>query len=224
MTKSSITDAAYKHIYDAIVSGRYGAGAPISENLIAKELCISRSPVREVLNRMLVEGFVVQYPGRGTFVTTLTRQDIEEILDLRALFELHAVKLSYRFISDDTLISIQERFRSLPNDRESPESQLIYYECDRSLHNTIVWYCGNQRLINFYKMTEAQLKRIQRITSKDPEHFTTSVMQHMQIINVLLEHSQERAVFYLKEHLDTVKKRTLEMYTVYENASIVAGK
>ena len=218
MTKTNTADIAYQYIYDAIVTGRYAPGAPISESMIAKELNMSRSPIREVLNRMLVEGFVERYPGRGTFVSSMSKQDIEEILDLREMFELNAIKRSYRYISDDELNIMEEGFLNLNTDTSSPEVQLEYYRHDRNLHNTVVGYCGNNRLINYYKLNEAQMKRIQRISSKDPLHFSTSVMQHLQIVRVLRERDPDRAAFYLKEHLDSVKKRTLEMYAFYENA------
>ena len=88
---SAAVNKVYAYLYNGILSGDIPLGSPIAELEVGKALGLSRSPVREALKRMEGEGLVSHYVGRGTFVTDITVRDLEEIFELRIMFELHSL-------------------------------------------------------------------------------------------------------------------------------------
>ncbi|RKL63463.1 GntR family transcriptional regulator [Thermoanaerobacteraceae bacterium SP2] len=199
---------AYDYIYKGILSGEFPLGSPILEGEIAEALGVSRSPIREALKRMEAEGLVTYFPGKGTFVTDITQRDLEEIFELRYMFELHALRTAYKYIDEETLDRLEKEFLML-NDESSPQQ---YYDANRDLHSTIIAYGGNKRLEKFFNMLSAQFAIVNRISSRDPENFSLFRKKHLQIIQALKKRDLESAERYLSEHLREVRERTIREY------------
>lgn len=206
---SAAVDKVYDYLYKGILSGDIPLGSPIAELELGKALGLSRSPVREALKRMEGEGLVSHYQGRGTFVTDITVRDLEEIFELRIMFELHSLPLACMYMDDEILQELQNAFESLGED--SDEQQ--YYDANSLLHSSIISYGGNLRLEKFYKMLDAQFAIVNRISARDPEHFDMSKEIHLNIVKAMRERDVERAQELLKEHLNQVKERTIHEYS-----------
>lgn len=86
----SFKDRAYQHIRAKLLRGGYKAGERLSEESLASEIGISRTPVREALNRLASEGLAKQLPHYGVFVRTFERDEIAELYDLRDMLESYA--------------------------------------------------------------------------------------------------------------------------------------
>src|ERR1700757_1122654 len=88
----SMRDRAYTYIQRKIASGELKPDAPISEVPLAKELNMSRTPVREALNQLVTEGLLEQIPNRGTLVVQLKRRGIVEFFELREALEVYSAR------------------------------------------------------------------------------------------------------------------------------------
>ena len=89
-------DKAYQVLKHRVVGGTYAPGAQLKEEHIARELEISRTPVRVALRRLVEDGLATAGPNRGVRVAAWTEQDIEETFDLRGMLEAHAADLAAR--------------------------------------------------------------------------------------------------------------------------------
>lgn len=107
MGKRGLKNVAYDYLLDAIMSYELKPGQAIVEQDISDRLNISRTPIREAFKQLESEGLVRHLPSRGTFVTNLTVQDVEEIFQLRELFEITALKSAINCITDDELDYIE---------------------------------------------------------------------------------------------------------------------
>lgn len=87
-------ETAYQALRAGIIDGRYPAGSPLREIMLAAEIGVSRTPIREALRRLDVEGLVELVPNYGAKVSAWTPQDYDEIFELRALLESHAAQLA----------------------------------------------------------------------------------------------------------------------------------
>lgn len=199
---------AYDYIYKGILSGKFPLSSPISEVEIGEALALSRSPVREALKRMEAEGLVCHYAGRGTFVTDITQRDLEEIFELRILFELHSLRTACSYFDDEILDRLEQGFLRL-NDNSDPQE---YYDVNHLLHTSIIAYGGNGRVQKFYNMLSAQIAIVNRISSRDPDHFQNSKKKHLNILYAIKRQDLERAEQYLSEHLQEVRERTIKAY------------
>ena len=158
---------------------------------------------------MEAEGLVSHFPGRGTFVTDITQRDLEEIFELRIMFELHALHTACRYFDEEMLDRLEQAFLDL-NENSDPQQ---YYDANHLLHTSIIAYGGNSRLEKFYDMLTAQFAIVNRISARDPEHFNASKKKHLNIIRALKQRDETSAERYLFQHLNEVRDRTIKEYS-----------
>jgi DNA-binding GntR family transcriptional regulator len=202
---SSNAEKAYNYILDRIYSKDLKMGAPVNELAISEEIGLSRSPVREALRRLEVEGMVDYYPGRGNFVVTLTAGDIDEIFELRKILETAALGMSAPHIDKDTVRRLEDMINDLDPGTSKPEK---FYRADKALHDTFVNRCGNRRLADVYRTLMLQIELVRRVSARGADHFAVSKKYHLQILESINAGDTERAVALLGEHLDQVKEST----------------
>lgn len=208
MAKEALRDKAYAYLYESIINYNYLPGDVIIEQCVSDELKISRTPVREALKVLEQEGLVIHVPARGTFVKDISAHDIEEIMELRILFETYALKSAIKILSDSDLDRIKSNFASITNYSSDED----YYNADRILHTSIIKCIRNTRMITFHTMIETQLERFRRISSKTPDRLSKSYSEHLSIIEAIRSHDLEKAEIVLVKHLNNVKESTLNVY------------
>ena len=199
---------AYQYLSEGILSGELALGSPISEMEISIKLKISRSPIREALRRMESEGLVYRYPGRGNVVTNITQRDLEEIFELRIMFEVQALNAACQHFDAEFLDSLEKDFTYLKPDSHPQQ----YYEANARLHRGIIVYAGNERMAKFYRQLQAQIAIVNRISARDPEHFVLSREKHLAIVRALKAKDLDEAKKQLREHLEEVRDRTIKEY------------
>ena len=208
MPKAGLKNVAYDYLHEGIMNYIYGPDDAIVEQDISNHLGISRTPVREALKLLEAEGLVTHIRSRGTFVKEITAQDIEEIMELRILFEKTALKSAIHMIKDEELNEIEQKMRELEQDTSFEE----YYAADRDLHMCILNYSRNTRLITFHGMIASQLERLRRISSRTPDRLAKSRNEHLAIVQSIRERDFPRAEAKLVEHLTNIKNSTLNVY------------
>jgi DNA-binding GntR family transcriptional regulator len=192
--------AATELIREAIIDGRVEPGRRLKEEELARELGISRTPVREALLMLQAEGLVVATPNRGAMVRVHDAEDLDDLYQLRALLEGHATRRAAARISEaevDQLRSSCDRFDVL-----SPEQDLRELVRENLLfHNTILDVAGSARLAGMVrKVIELPLVYKSYIWYS-PDQKRISVHYHRQIVNALAARDAERAELIMKEHV-----------------------
>ena len=117
----SLTDLAHDSIRQFIVGGELAMGAQLSEATLAAQLGISKTPVREALLRLRVDGLIEIQPQRGTFVFSLTPRQVEEICAFREVIEVSAVKLAMEARTPRLVGTLQANVREMSLARKSPQ-------------------------------------------------------------------------------------------------------
>ena len=95
-----LSDRAYAALRDRLISLRIQPGAPIDEDALTRELAVGRTPVREAVRRLALEGLIVVYPRRGTFASTINITSLTDITDVRAQLEPHAAERAAQLADD----------------------------------------------------------------------------------------------------------------------------
>lgn len=204
MAKKGLKETVYEYLYEEIMSCRLKPNHAIIEQEISNVLGVSRTPVREALKQLELEGLVTQIPLRGAFVKDITTQDLEEVFELRILLETAALKTTIKSITNDEINALEKNFNALSYDSSEEE----YYQSDRALHNGIMKYSGNTRMINIHKTIDSQLERFRRISSMTPDRLSKSRNEHMSILNALKARDLDLATLKLTQHLNNVKEST----------------
>ena len=204
MAKNALKNVAYEYLLNAIMSYELKPGQVIVEQEVSDQLGISRTPIREAFKQLESEGLVHHFPSRGTFVTNLTVQDVEEI------FQLTALKSAIHRITEEELRYIEGRLRYLDDKKsEEPSTKEEFYGSDRELHELIMKYSGNSRMVKFHRTLEAQLERLRRISSMTPMRLSKSRQEHLDILNALSDRDLDAATDALRLHLRNIKSSTL---------------
>ena len=112
------TDYAYEYIKGKIISGEYPPLSDISEDTLQKELEVSRTPVREAILRLEKEDLVHVYPRKGTIVSAITLDLIEDVYGVRELIEPAMVLSSMHQLDREWLTGVREKILNPPKDLE----------------------------------------------------------------------------------------------------------
>src|SRR5512133_190975 len=95
-----LSDRAYAALRDRLITLQIAPGAPIDEDALIRELGVGRTPVREAVRRLVLEGLVVVYPRRGTFATAINLTSLSDITDVRLQLEPHAAERAARLADE----------------------------------------------------------------------------------------------------------------------------
>ncbi|MBV1700040.1 MAG: GntR family transcriptional regulator, partial [Hyphomicrobiales bacterium] len=146
MSKS--TDKAYAAIYEALTDGRLRPGEHLSEERLAREIGVSRTPVREALRRLSAEGFVEFLPNQGGKVPFLSVDDVIEIFDLRVILESYAASIAASKINLAQLDELGELCGKMEKAvaKRSPTHLEDISASNRRFHRILIEAARGQRL------------------------------------------------------------------------------
>lgn len=201
-----LKDKVYLYIEELISNGKLKSGYPIVETVFAERLHVSRTPVREALKDLENDGFVISYPGKGTFVRQITTKDIENIYDVRSSLEVLALEKSFDSLDEYILLDLKEKYINL----EKNFSWEIARKLDEDFHNYFINKANNETLSEILIKLNKQVSVYRTIASKDPNRSEKTINEHMKIIEAISRKDKDLAIEALKIHLDSVKKSAIE--------------
>jgi DNA-binding GntR family transcriptional regulator len=195
------SSAATELIRQAIIDGRLPPGRRLKEEELARELGISRTPVREALLMLNAEGLVDAAPNRGAVVRSHSAEDLDDLYQLRALLEGYSTRRAATRLSDEAIEGLREscvRFQRLLDD-SSEMSELVHENL--VFHQTILEAADSPRLIAMVRQV-IELPLVYRsYVWYSPEQQRISAHYHRQITRALEMRDAERAELVMKEHV-----------------------
>jgi DNA-binding GntR family transcriptional regulator len=144
-------------IRNNIIKGIIKPGERLVEPKLSEMMGISRTPIREALRLLEMEGFIEIIPRRGALVTNLTRKDIDDIFIIKMKLEPLASRLAVEYIDKNDLEKMSELAKKLEAGSAKGITQLINWNYD--FHNIFIYKCGNERLIKMLEGLQQQFKR-----------------------------------------------------------------
>jgi DNA-binding GntR family transcriptional regulator len=191
--------AATELIRGAIVDGRLAPGERLKEEELARELGISRTPIREALLMLQAEGLVDAMPNRGATVRAHSAEDLDDLYQLRALLEGFAARRAASRLSEQDVAELWascDRFDGLGADdvREIVKENLHF-------HHTILTGAGSRRLVQMARKTIELPLVYKSYIWYSPDQQRISAHYHRQIARALAARDGERAEMIMKEHI-----------------------
>jgi DNA-binding GntR family transcriptional regulator len=143
-----LKEKAYRIIKEKLLRLEFEPGSRIREDRLAQEISMSRTPVREAINRLTAEGFIKNIPRRGLFFVKIETEEIKELLDVRQALEILAVEKCIEKISPEQLKNLEKVFEEI--ERSLKAGNYIHCnELDSKFHREITKISGNKKLIDF---------------------------------------------------------------------------
>jgi DNA-binding GntR family transcriptional regulator len=221
-------ERAYLHLQQSIASGKLPAGSDVSELALARELGISRTPIREAIGQLVAEGLLEQTHNRGAVVAQLSRQDIINLYQLRQALEVFATGQA----AAASIRSFElERMRALVNDflllhdelvasgktSLSPEQMHRFSASDLGFHTMLLRVAGNSRIMK--TVNEARLLvRIFATHRRGHEAWLLKNLhnEHVRILDAVVKHDTELAMKLMTEHIETSQQERLDEFDHWE--------
>lgn len=194
-----LRDQVHEILTERILSWHYPPKTNLKDTVIAEELEVSRTPVREALLQLAQDGLVDPRQGRGFTVRPLRREEIEETYPI--LWTLESLALSLACPLDAEVLSKLELLNDrLEKERESPKRRL---EIDFSWHTALISKCPNHRLRNLISNLRKIVRRHEFLYMQEVNRVTESLAYHGKITSVLLQGETEAGRKLLEEHWKT---------------------
>jgi DNA-binding GntR family transcriptional regulator len=197
-------DAAYRMLKDAIVSHELDAGAPVSEEEWARRLGMSRTPVREALNRLEQERLVRRVPNHGVFVADLSLDDFLEICEVRSLLEGNACRVAAAHVHENELAYFEAEFDKLEVTDPTEDDVRRANEIDRAFHMFILEAAGNRQVISIIDHLNDMITRLRFALT--PTRYEESLKEHREILAALRAGDGEAAEAAMHAHMDRVSR------------------
>jgi DNA-binding GntR family transcriptional regulator len=201
-----LRDRIYQEIRQAILTCEFVPGQEFREQMLAERYRVSRSPVRDALLRLEIEGLVTVLPRRGYLVNAISITDAEALFDLRLLITAACAARAAR--ADDTGVQTLERFRTDPDVGEDEDA---FVEYNRAFHFAITAICGNARLAAVENDLAQQFSRLIRISLRHSRNRSMphAINEHNAIIDAIQAHDAEKASRLAREHIGRGQSRVM---------------
>ena len=151
-----LRDVVFNTLRQAIITGEFAPGERLMEISLANRLGVSRTPVREAIRKLELEGFVVMIPRRGTYVADISIKDINEVYEIRTSLDVLAAGLAAERINDDELETLQRLLVEIGQHIEENNMDKIV-EVDIAFHDVLYQASRNERILNIINKMREQI-------------------------------------------------------------------
>ncbi len=203
----NMDDEILYRMREAIVSGKIEPGAHLNETDIAKQMQVSRIPVREALRKLEQEGLIIRLPNKGCFVITFTEQDIKEVFSLRASLESMAFQWAIPKMKSQDIQALKE----LIEQQEQAIQRKDYDELarlDMRFHEYICIKAEHSRLLKAWYEQHAQCQMLLNLRFRYMAGYTpeTVPVDHNHILEAIEKQDPKAAVDLTCEISERVSK------------------
>lgn len=185
-----------------IIKGVYKNGERLVEPKLAKNLGISRTPIREALRQLESEGFIEIVPRRGAIVKELTIKDIDDLYAIKANLEGLAARQAVLKISEEqieTLININKKFRDIAE--KQPHLTDEYLKDNIDFHNVFIAASDNEKLIDILDGLAKNFQRLKSMLVSDSGRAAMAVVEHKKIIDAFVSKDPDLAERSVRDHI-----------------------
>jgi len=185
-----------------ILNNFYEQGEYIEEKEITETFDVSRTPVREAMNQLASEDLVESIPKKGTFVTTLSTEDIKQLFQVRHIIETAALDLSFNELDENEILKYKKMFKK---EIDNKDYELLH-ELDYRFHNYIHSKCSNQYLKGFLERTQDTFQRVRTQEFYTKERTLGGAYEHIELIDNILADNKKLSIELLKNHISSTEK------------------
>lgn len=194
---------------NAIVAGVLKPGERLMEIQVAEELGVSRTPVREAIRKLELEGFVVMIPRRGTYVSDLSIKDINEVYEVRTALDVLAAGLAAERITEEEMEQMERLLVQIGEYIEQNDMEKIV-EADSQFHDILYRASRNERLVGIINNLREQLTRFRSLSMSYPGRLKEMLGEHTRLVEALGRRNVTLAQNLASEHMANAEQTLLK--------------
>lgn len=207
----------YERIRMAILTGEIPGGERLVEMDLATKMRASRTPVREALQKIAMEGLIYSIPRAGYIVGEMSEYDLQDLFTARIYIEQAAAKLALENITAEESAQLELNLKKSPESlMQDLNDKMIDF--DTEFHSIICRASRNNRLNQFSQMLRDHLLKYRMISLRDPEIAKQAIAEHVLIFEAIQAKSPEGVEETIRDHLESAKRNIL-MCLVREHQS-----
>lgn len=195
-----LRDVVFKTLREAILKGNLAPGERLMEIQLANQLGVSRTPIREAIRKLELEGLVIMIPRRGAEVARITEKDLKDVLEVRTSLEELAISLACERISDASVEALNEALKNFKAAINGGDVTKIA-ESDVAFHDIIFAATDNARLIQIVNNLREQMYRYRLEYLKDYTTHDRLYKEHEEIVAAIADRDKALARKLIVEHI-----------------------
>lgn len=199
-----LREMVFESLREAIIQGRLRPGERLMEIQLAEEMGVSRTPVREAIRKLELEGFVVMVPRKGAYVAGISVKDIVDIFEVRAALEGLAAGLSAERITDEEMDQLERSIHKINVSDEHDLKGIV--EGDKTFHALIYKSSRNQRLEQIIMNLQEQINRCRMTSLAQPGRLKIALDEHTKIVEAISDRNVELAQQLATEHIENAEQ------------------
>lgn len=209
-----LADKVYETLRDYLVRRQFTPGERLSSRHVAASLGVSVAPVKVAMERLAYEGLLTIYPRRGTIVTPLAREDVEDLFEIRLGLELLAVELACARMTADELTALRTLHEDLRHaigrDTADPDFLVKVVRLDYELHRRIVQAAHSKRLLTAYEGLNISCQIVSYSLFANDDGYKGIIGAHEPIVSSLERRDLEASKEALRAHLQSSRRSKLQ--------------
>jgi DNA-binding GntR family transcriptional regulator len=199
-----LREVVFESLREAIINGRLSPGERLMEIQLAEEMGVSRTPVREAIRKLELEGFVVMIPRKGAYVAGISIKDIANVFEVRAALEALAAGLAAERITEEELDELERYLVEISELRESGNLDAIV-EKDTMFHDVIYRASRNERLVQIVTHLQEQIHRFRTASLARPGRTRDALDEHKKLVEAISDRDVELAQKLAREHIENAE-------------------
>lgn len=196
-----LRDVVFHTLRQAILKGELKPGERLMEIQLAKKLGVSRTPIREAIRKLELEGLVLMIPRKGAEVAEITEKNLRDVLEVREALERLAVRLACEQITKAQVREVREAAEAFQDALTSGNVTEIA-EADEHFHDLINLATGNQKLIQILHNLREQMYRYRVEYLKNEAVFPQLLEEHESLIRAIERRQKEQAAEIVCRHIN----------------------
>lgn len=196
-----LRDVVFNTLRQAILKGELEPGERLMEIQLADRLGVSRTPIREAIRKLELEGLVLMIPRKGAEVAKISEKNLRDVLEVRRSLEELAIELACQRMTEEDFEALEKAQESFQMAVEAGDSMTIA-ETDEHYHDIIYFGTGNTRLVQILNNLREQMYRYRLEYIKDAEKRQILLIEHSRILKAVKERHVAEAKIAIREHID----------------------
>ena len=200
-----LSSSLFTQLQTDILSGRIRSGEKLTEQKICEKYNVSRTPVREALRQLEMDGLVESIPNRGAHVIGFSEQDVSDIYQLRKIYEVQAVCWAIERITDEELDALEETFEFMEFYTMKKDSEKML-NINMHFHQLIYSAAKNRMLQHLLSSYQIYTKHIKKTSTKE-DNLPVILEEHRAIFEAFKMRDVEAGAKAMAIHMDNTKAR-----------------
>ena len=204
-----LRDVVFNTLRRAIITGEFAPGERLMEISLANRLGVSRTPVREAIRKLELEGLVIMIPRTGAQVAKITEKSLRDVIEIRCVLEEFAASLACERITEEGKEKLKEAHRQFVEAAQTNDI-IDIVEKDEQFHDAIFQATCNDRLITIINNLREQFYRYRMEYVKDIEQHSVLVTEHEQLLHAIFNQDSETAKQIMRTHLKNQQEGVIQ--------------